>query len=78
MPCACSNIIEAIVYYNPIKIFILMNGMIIAGSVLSLLIALFTRLTIFYFLGVVGILMSILVFSLGLIAVLPQKIMVKE
>ncbi len=71
-------IVEAIVYYNPIKIFILMSGLVLAGSALSLVIALFTKLTIFYFLGVGGILMSILVFSLGLIAVLLQKIMVKE
>ena len=71
-------IVEAIVYYNPIKLFILMSSLIIGGSLFSLVVALFTRLTIFYFLGIGGILMSILIFSLGLIAVLLQKIMVKE
>ncbi len=71
-------IIEAIVYYNPIKIFLLMSGMVFVGSLLSLIVALFSKLSIFYFLGVGGILMSILIFGLGLIAVLLQKIMVKE
>jgi polyisoprenyl-phosphate glycosyltransferase len=71
-------IVEAIVYYNPIKIFLLMSGLIVASSILSLALAIFTKLTIFYFLGIGGILMSILVFCLGMVAVLLQKIMVKE
>ncbi len=71
-------IIEAIIYYNPIKIFLLMSGFIIVGSILNLGLAIFTKLTIFYFLGVGGILMSILVFCLGLVAVLLQKIMTKQ
>ncbi len=71
-------IVEAIVYYNPIKIFLLMSGLVAAGSFASLVAGLITGLTIFYFLGAGGILTSILVFSLGLIAVLLQKIMAKE
>ncbi len=71
-------IVEAIVYYNPIKIFLLMSTLTLMASLVSLVIALFTRLTIFYFLGIGGLLMTVLIFSLGLIAVLLQKIMVKE
>jgi polyisoprenyl-phosphate glycosyltransferase len=71
-------IIEAIIYYNPIKIFLLMSGLVVAGSIVSLALAIFTKLTIFYFLGVGGILMAILVFCLGMMAVLLQKIMMKE
>ncbi len=71
-------IVEAITYYNPLKIFILMSAMIITGAVLSLIIALFSRLTIFYFLGIGGLLMGINVFCMGLLAVLLRQIMVKE
>lgn len=71
-------IVEAITYYNPLKIFILMSAMIITGAVLSLIMALFSRLTIFYFLGIGGLLMGINVFCMGLLAVLLRQIMVKE
>lgn len=71
-------IVEAITYYNPLKIFILMSALITTGALLSLIIALFSRLTIFYFLGIGGILMGINVFCMGLLAVLLRQIMVKE
>jgi glycosyltransferase involved in cell wall biosynthesis len=71
-------IIEAIIYYNPIKIFILISAFLGAASIVALVLVIFTKLAVLYFLGIGGILMSILVFCLGLIAVLLQKIMVKE
>ena len=71
-------IVEAIVYYNPIKIFILMSVIIFIVSVFSFALAVFTQFKIFYFLAIGGILMSILVFCLGMVAVLLQKIMAKD
>lgn len=71
-------IIEAITYYNPLKIFILMSTLITTGALLSFIIAYFSRLAIFYFLGIGGILMGINIFCMGLLAVLLRQIMVKE
>lgn len=71
-------IIEAITYYNPLKIFMLMSILIVVGALLSFVIAVFSKLAIFYFLGIGGILMGINVFCMGLLAVLLRQIMVKE
>jgi glycosyltransferase involved in cell wall biosynthesis len=68
-------IVEAVTYYNPLKIFILMSGMVIIGSLFSLVLAFFLKLTLFYFIGIGGILMSVHIFCLGLIAVLLRQIM---
>ena len=71
-------IVEAITYYNPLKIFILMSSLTIIGAVLSLIIAFFSRLVVFYFLGIGGILLGINVFCMGLLAVLLKQILAKE
>lgn len=71
-------IIEAITYYNPLKIFILMSTLILIGSSLSLIASFFSKLTVFYFLGIGGTLLGINIFCMGLLAVLLRQIVVKE
>jgi polyisoprenyl-phosphate glycosyltransferase len=71
-------IVEAITYYNPLKIFILMSGLVTIGALLCLVLAFLSKLTLFYFIGIGGLLMSVQVFCLGLLAVLLRQIMAKE
>jgi glycosyltransferase involved in cell wall biosynthesis len=71
-------IVEAITYYNPLKIFILISTLIMIGALLSLIIAVFSKSIVFYFLGIGGTLAGVNVFCMGLLAVLLRQIMVKE
>jgi glycosyltransferase involved in cell wall biosynthesis len=70
-------ILEAAIYYNPLRIFILVSGLVFATGLLSFLIALIIRLNVFFFIGVGAIISSVLVISLGLLAVLLRQIMLK-
>jgi glycosyltransferase involved in cell wall biosynthesis len=71
-------IVEAITYYNPLKIFLLISVLIIAVALVSLVLALLLKLSSFLYIGIGGILMSIQVFCLGLLAVLLRQIIIKE
>lgn len=71
-------IVEGITFYNPLKIFLLMSVLILAAALVSLVLALFLRVTFFFYIGIGGILMSIQVFCLGLLAVLLRQIVIKE
>ena len=71
-------IVEGITYYNPLKIFLLMSVLILAGVLVSLVLALLLRQIFFLYIGIGGILMSIQVFCLGLLAVLLRQIVIKE
>ncbi|MGD0612691.1 MAG: glycosyltransferase family 2 protein [Anaerolineales bacterium] len=71
-------VVEGITYYNPLKIFLLMSVLVFAAAVVSLVLALLLRLTFFLYIGMGGILMSIQVFCLGLLAVLLRQIVIKE
>ena len=62
-------IVEAILYYNPLKIFILFSGALITLSVFLFLLSAFLHLNSAFYLGVGCILLSIVMFGLGLIAV---------
>jgi|SRR6185437_4149820 len=62
-------IVEAILYYNPLKIFILFSIGLITLSVLFFLIAALVHLNSAFYLGVGCILLSIVMFGLGLISV---------
>lgn len=70
-------IIEAAVYYNPLKIFILMMLLLMIASFLLFVTAAFSELHIFYILGIGSLLSGIFVFCFGLIAVLLKQIMQK-
>lgn len=71
-------IVEAIIYYNPLKIFLLMMLVIWVIAILFLVIAAFSGLTIAYVLGIGSIISSIIVFCFGLLAVLLKQIMQKQ
>lgn len=70
-------IVQAIIYYNPLKIFILLSAFCLLFAIFCLAMALLFHLTSGYFLGLGSILLAILVFCLGLLADLLRQIMVK-
>jgi glycosyltransferase involved in cell wall biosynthesis len=70
-------IVQAIVYYNPIKIFLLMSGLCAAFGLTSLLAAFALHLTVGYLVGAGALLIAVLVFALGLLADLLRQIMAK-
>lgn len=71
-------IIEAAIYYNPLKMFALMACIVLVSSLVSFALALIAKLNVFFYVGVGGIISSVIVFSLGLLAVLLRQIMVKS
>lgn len=70
-------ILQAILYYNPLKLFLVFCGILLAASVMSFVLAALSGMTIWYFLGVGGVLMSILVAAIGCLAELLRQIMAK-
>jgi hypothetical protein len=68
-------IVEAIVYYNPLKIFILFSGVLILLSVFGFLSAICFSILAGYILGLSSFLLAILMFGIGLLAVLLKQIM---
>jgi polyisoprenyl-phosphate glycosyltransferase len=70
-------VLEAAIYYNPLRIFLLMSILVVVASFASFLLALTTHLHVFYFIGVGGMVTSLIVFSMGLLAALLRQIMVK-
>ena len=71
-------ILESGIYYNPLKIYTLLAIICIILSIIGFLFSHFVGLRIGYILGIGGILVSIIVFSLGLLAVLLKQIMDKQ
>ncbi|MBR3134835.1 MAG: glycosyltransferase [Clostridia bacterium] len=70
-------ILESGIYYNPIKIFSLLSVICILLSIIGFLFSHFANIRAGYILGIGGLLVSIIVFSLGLLAVLLKQIMDK-
>jgi len=70
-------IVEAAVYYNPLKIFMLLAGLALGGAVIGFVVSAVLHLTIGYILGIAGILLAAQFFALGLLAVLLKQIMDK-
>ena len=68
-------IIEAILYFDPIKIFIVFSLILIVIAFLNFLLTLFLKLNSTFFIGIGCIMLSILMFGLGLIAVLLKQIL---
>ena len=68
-------IIQAILYYNPLKIFLLVSLGCVGLSVVLFLLAWITQLLSLFLLGVGTLLVSLLVFSIGLLAVQLKEIM---
>ncbi|MDP6375658.1 MAG: glycosyltransferase family 2 protein [Pseudomonadales bacterium] len=70
-------ICRAIMYYNPLKIFVLFSGTCAAGALLGFLLALITGLETPYYLSIGSILLGVLMFGIGLIAELLRQILIK-
>lgn len=70
-------ILEAGIYYNPLKVFTLLTIVCILLSIFGFIISHFARIKAGYILGMGGLLVSIIVFSLGILATLLKQIMDK-
>jgi len=70
-------ILQAINYYNPLKIFILFALICFSGALISFCMSAFFGLTSGFYLGIGGLLTCIIIFCFGLIADLLKQIMDK-
>ena len=70
-------ILEAGIYYNPLKIFTLLTFLCIFLSIIGFIISHFARINAGYILGIGGLLISIIIFALGILATLLKQIMDK-
>ena len=71
-------ILESCVYYNPLKIFNFLSITCIFLSIIGFIFSHFLNIHAGYILGIGGLLLSILIFSIGLLAVLLKQIMDKN
>jgi glycosyltransferase involved in cell wall biosynthesis len=71
-------ITESCIYYNPLKIFTLLSIICIVLSIIGFLFSHFMDIHAGYILGIGGLLVSIVVFSIGLLAVILKQIMDKS
>jgi glycosyltransferase involved in cell wall biosynthesis len=70
-------IVQAIIYYSPLKLFLMLTLLTILLAFSGFLASALTGLNIFYYLGIGGLLVSILIFALGLLADLLRQILVR-
>ncbi len=70
-------ILQSINYYNPIKIFMLFAALCIIGSIGGFLLSIFMGLQSGFYLGIGGLLVSLVIVGLGLVADLLKQIMHK-
>ena len=70
-------ILEAGIYYNPLKIFTLLTVICIILATIGFIFSHFMGIHAGYILGIGGLLVSIIIFSLGILAVLLKQIMDK-
>lgn len=68
-------IVEAIIYYNPIKIFIFFSFILLILSVLSFSLSLIFGFISTSYIGIGCVLLSMLMFGLGLLAILLKQIL---
>lgn len=71
-------IVQAILYYNPMKIFLVLSGATAAMGIVLIFAGFFLKLITAAMLGVGSMLVSVLVFALGLLGELLRQIWVKE
>lgn len=71
-------ILESCVYYNPLKIFTLLSVICVVLAIIGFLFSHFAHIHAGYILGIGGLLLSIVVFSIGLLAVILKQIMDKS
>ncbi len=70
-------ILESAIYFNPLRIFMLMSFLVALFSIFSFVLALLTQINVFYYLGIGGVITATVVFTMGLLATLLRQIMVK-
>lgn len=70
-------ILEAGVYYNPLKIFTHLTLICILLAAIGFMFSHFARINAGYILGIGGLLVSLIIFSLGILATLLKQIMDK-
>ena len=71
---AVRYILEAGIYYNPLKIFTLLTVICIFLAILGFIISHFMGINVGYILGIGGLLVSLIIFSLGILATLLKQI----
>lgn len=71
-------ILESCVYYNPLKIFTALSMFCIVLSIIGFIFSHFIGIKAGYILGLGGLLVSVIVFSIGLLAVILKQIMDKN
>ncbi|MBS1517299.1 MAG: glycosyltransferase family 2 protein [Bacteroidetes bacterium] len=69
-------IVEAILFYNPIKIFIVFCASLLIFAGFNFILSLIFRMPITFYLGLGSILLSILMFGMGLISVQIKHLMI--
>ena len=69
------GIIQCITYYNPLRIFILFSIICIFLSLMGFMGSIFLGLTSGFYLGIGGLLLSLLILCIGLLADLLKQIM---
>ena len=70
-------ILESGIYYNPLKIYTLLSVICIILAIIGFLFSHFAHIHAGYILGIGGLLVAIILFALGLLAVLLKQIMDK-
>ncbi len=68
-------IVEAVIFFNPFKAFVLLATITFLAAIASFVLGMVTSLHIFYFLGIGGLMLSVLTICLGFLAVLLKQIM---
>lgn len=71
-------ILESCVYYNPLKIFTLLSVICVILAIIGFIFSHFMNIHAGYILGIGGLLLSIVVFAIGLLAVILKQIMDKS
>jgi glycosyltransferase involved in cell wall biosynthesis len=71
-------ILEAAIYYNPLRIFALLAFVVFLGSCLCFSLAWLTRLNVFFFTGVGSLVGCVITIATGFLAVLLRQIMIKS
>jgi glycosyltransferase involved in cell wall biosynthesis len=70
-------VVRTVLYYQPMRIFILFSLLLVALSTLSLGVSFLTRVNAAYFLAIGGLLTAVVVFCLGLLADLLHHILLR-
>lgn len=71
-------ILEACVYYNPLKVFGLFSIICFLLSLVSFILSYSMNLFVFYILGIVNLILTVLVFGIGLLGVFLKQMNIQK